>query len=121
MRLRPKALFSEEEDTQETGFEKKGKYSFHGECLPYDSTRGLGKAGPVSPELKLHRDARDHAHGEVDREDLGPESSRAAVVLVARPQRHGLENQDQQRQPHGQLWKDVVKSHRECEVQTVNR
>jgi hypothetical protein len=51
----------------------------------------------------------------------GTESSRAVVVLVARPQCHGLEDEDQQRQPHGQLRKDVVKRHREGEVQTVNR
>ena len=52
---------------------------------------------------------------------LRPEARRSVVVFVAGAQRHGLEDQDQQRQPHGQLGKQVVKRDREGEMQPVNR
>ena len=43
------------------------------------------------------------------------------VMLVAGAQRHGLQNHEQQRQPHGQLRKDVVERYGKSEMQPVNR
>ncbi len=50
----------------------------------------LGKLGPVGAELELHRDARHHAHPEVDGEDLSPEPRTAIVVLIPRTDRQSL-------------------------------
>jgi hypothetical protein len=82
---------------------------------------GLGEPRPVRAELELHGDAGHHADGEVDGENLGPEAGALAVTFLAGAQSHGLQDDDQQRQPHGELRKDVVKRHRESEVQAVGR
>ena len=81
----------------------------------------LREARPVGAELEFHGDAGDHAHGEIDGEDFGPEARRVMVVFVAGAQRHGLEHEDQERQPHGQLRKQIVKGNREGEVEAVKR
>ena len=118
--LGPEALLPEEEDAQEAGLEEEGEHAFHGEGLADHAAGGFGEARPVGAELELHGDAGDHAHGEIDGEDFGPEAGGAVVVLVAGAQRHGLEDQDQQRQSHGELREEVVKRHGEGEVQAVN-
>ena len=41
-------------------------------------------------------------------------------MLVAGTQCHGLEHQDQQGQPHGELRKQVVKRNSEREMQSMN-
>ena len=105
---------------QKTRFQEEGEDAFHGQRLADHAAGGFGEARPVSAELKLHRDAGHHAHGEIDGEDLGPEPGGARVVRVAGAERHALQNQNQQSQPHGQLGKQVVKGDGECEVQTVN-
>ncbi len=43
------------------------------------------------------------------------------IALVARSQRHRLQDDDQKRQPHRELRKQVVESHGEREVQAINR
>jgi hypothetical protein len=118
--LRPEALLSEQERAEEAGFQEKRKHAFHGQSLSDHPSGRFGEAGPVGPELKLHGDAGDHAHGEIDRKYFCPEPGRAVVMLVSSAHGHGLEHQDQQRQPHGQLRKEVMKGDGECKMQTVN-
>ena len=62
---------------------KNEKTPFHGQRLSDDAAGGLGKARPVGAELEFHGDAGDHAHGEIDGEDLRPEARGVVVVLVA--------------------------------------
>ncbi len=62
----------------------------------------------------------DHAHHEIDGENLGPESRAAVVVLIPRAQRHSFQDDQQQRQPHRQLRKDVMKSNRESELKAID-
>jgi hypothetical protein len=61
------------------------------------------------------------AHAEIDGEDARPEPGRAVVVLVPRPQCHGLQDDEQQRHAHRQLRKQIVVGNRESEVQTMKR
>jgi len=103
--LGPEALLSEQESAEEAGFQEEGKHAFHGEGLSDDASGCFGEARPIGPELKFHGDAGDHAHDEIDGEYLRPEPGRAVVAIMAGAQGHGLENQDQQCQPHGQLRK----------------
>jgi hypothetical protein len=42
-------------------------------------------------------------------------------MLVAGPHRHGLQDQDQQGQPHRQLRKKIMKRDGEREVEPMNR
>ena len=121
VRLGAEALLSEQKQAEETGFQEERKHAFHGEGLADDAAGGFGEARPVGAELEFHGDAGDHAHGEIDGEDSGPEARGLMIMFVAGAQRHGLEHHDQQRQPHGQLRKQVVKCDGEGEVQTVKR
>ena len=116
----PEALLSEQECAEEAGFEEEREHAFHGQGLSDDASGRFGETRPVGPELKFHGDAGDHAHGEIDGEYFCPEAGRAVVVLVAGAQGHGLEHQDQQREAHGQLRKEVVEGDGECEMQAVN-
>ena len=88
---------------------------------PITPPASFREARPVGAELEFHGDAGDHAHGEIDGEDLRPEARRAIVVLVAGAQRHGFQNHDQQRQAHGQLRKEVMKGDGESEMQPMDR
>jgi hypothetical protein len=69
VRLSVPALFAEQEQAQETRFQEEREHAFHGQRLPDHAAGGFRKARPVGAELKLHGDAGDHAHGEVDGED----------------------------------------------------
>src|ERR1035441_7045078 len=82
--LGAEALFAEEENAEETGFQEEGEDAFHGEGLPDDSAGGFGEARPVGAELEFHGDAGDYTHGEIDGEDPGPETRRAMIVIAAR-------------------------------------
>src|SRR5258708_39998263 len=86
---------------------------------PNTSYRLLRKRRPGRPELKFHWDSRNNAESKIDPENPRPKSRRAVVMLVAGAQRLGLQVDDQERQPHRQLWKDVVKGYREGELQSV--
>jgi hypothetical protein len=112
-------FFSVEEQAQKTGFQKESEHAFHRQRLSDDAAGGPGKPAPVGSELKLHGDAGDHAHGEVDAENLCPETGGAVVVLVARAQGHRLQDHDQQRQPHRQLREQIVIRDREGEMKAV--
>src|SRR6185503_16633802 len=75
---------------------------------------------PIRTELEFQWNACDHANRKVDGEYLGPEAGTAVVVLVPCAERHGLENYQEQRQPHSQLRKNVMEGDREGELETVN-
>ena len=75
---------------------------------------------PIGPELKLHGDARHHSDREVDGEDFYPKARRLVVTFVAGPERHCFQNDNQQRQPHGELRKKVVKGNRESKMQPID-
>src|SRR5215831_348433 len=107
------------QDSQERGFQKESEYPFHGQRLADDPAGKIGKLCPVGAELKFQRNAGDHAEGEAQRKDCRPEPSRPMVMLVAGPERAGHQVKQQQRQPHRQLWKEIMKSGGECKLQTV--
>src|SRR5439155_5367699 len=87
--------------------------------LADDLAGETGQPGPVGAELKLQRNARYHAHGEIDPEDARPEAGHLVVALVLRTQGHHLEDHHEQGQPHGQLRKQVMIGDREGELDAV--
>ena len=67
------AVPPEEEEPEEAGLEEEGEDPLGGERRPEDVADEPRVAGPVRPELELHRDPRRDADGERDGEDLQPE------------------------------------------------
>ena len=57
---------------------------------------------------------------EIDGEDFRPEPSGLIVTFVVCPDRQRLEDDDKRREPHSDLWKQVVKRYCERKVQPVN-
>ena len=49
-----------------------------------------------------------------------PEAGGLIVMFVASPEADGLQDHDQQGQPHGELGKEIVEGDRESEVQSVD-
>ena len=105
---------------QEGGLKEEGEDALHPERLS-DHGAGFARKGrPVCAELEFHGNPRDHSESEVDGEDFGPEARRSAVPFVAGPQRHGLQDQDQKRQSHGELRKQIVVGDSESEMEPVH-
>src|SRR6266478_7331959 len=115
----PEFFLTEQEQAQEARFKEKRKHAFHRQCLPNNSSRGLRKRRPVRPELKFHWNARNDTERKIDPENPRPKSCRAIVMFIGGAQRFGLQVNEQQRESHRQLWKDVVKRNRERELQPV--
>src|SRR5713101_1756691 len=91
----PEFFLAEQEQAQEARFEKKRKHAFHRQRLPDHSARGLRKRSPVRPELKFHRNTRNHTERKIDPENPRPESRRAIVMFIAGAQRFGLQVDEQ--------------------------
>lgn len=113
-------LFAEEENAEERRFKEKGKDSFHGERLADDPAGVSGELGPVCTELKFHGNARDDSHGEIDSEDLSPESGRVVEAFVPRPAVPPLQKNDEKSEPHRQLGEKVVVRNGEGELEAVD-
>jgi hypothetical protein len=62
------------------------------------------KLRPIGAELRFHGNAGDYTQREVDAEDLRPEARRFIVGFVASADGERLEQDDQRRQTHRQLW-----------------
>ena len=116
---RPEPLLAPDERADEGALEQEGKHPFHRERLSDDAARVLREVRPVRPELELHRDAGDHADGEVEPEDLRPEPRRGGVALVTGPERAPFPVHEEPREPHRQLRKEIVVGDGEGELQPV--
>jgi len=111
------AAFSKAEEAR---FQKKGKDPFHRQRLADDTSRGFRKRRPVRAELKFHGDPGDYAEGKINSKDAGPEPRRAMIVFVTGAERFRLEVDEQQRETHGELGKEVMKSDGEGKVKTMD-
>jgi hypothetical protein len=94
-------FFAEEEEAEEGAFEEEAVEALHAEGVADDAAGGFGEAAPVGAEHKFHGDAGDDAESEIDGEDLGPEASGGVVALVAGLDRHGLQDEDEERETEG--------------------
>ncbi|MNR27837.1 hypothetical protein D3C85_1451280 [compost metagenome] len=64
---------AEQHHAEKAGFEEKGRQDFIGQQWPGDSPAEVREPAPVGTELVGHDQPGDHAHAEVDGEDLRPE------------------------------------------------
>src|SRR4030095_13088736 len=76
---------------------------------------------PVRPELKFHRNPGNDADHEVYSQNARPAPSSLMVGFVVAPQCNGFQNNKEGRQPHGELWEEVVEGNRKGKMQTVNQ
>ena len=120
VRARRESLFAEQKESQERRLEEEGEHSLHRQRLADDAAREARKARPVGAELKLHRNAGDHAEDEVDGEQTAEQPSGLRVPAPRAADRQNLADDDQRGEPHRQLREQIVKRRGEREVEPVN-
>src|SRR5215472_11896481 len=116
-----KPLLAEEQQSEERRLKEEREYPFHGERLPDHTTGTPRELRPIRAELKLHRNACDHAEHEVHGKDPHPETCRDVIQRVVGSQGHRLQHYDQQRETHRQLWKEIVIRNREGKENPMKR
>ena len=116
---RTQSLFAPDERADKGAFQKEREHALHRQRLSDDPAGVFGKARPVRPELKLHRNAGHHPDGEIEPEDLGPESRGLVVFLITRPQGAPLPIDQKPRQAHGELRKEIMVGDREGELNSA--
>ena len=101
-------------DAQEGGLHKEGQQALNGQGRAKDITHEARVLGPVHTKLELHDDARYHAHGKVDEEELSPELDHFLVDLIPGADIHGFHDgqQDSEAQCEGHEEKVVDRGSR---------
>src|SRR6266404_7004044 len=105
--------------TDKRALQKEREHPFHRERLSDYAAGVLGKVRPIGSELEFHRNTGDDADGKVQSEDLRPKPNSLVVFLVTTSERAPFPVNDEPRQPHGELRKEVVINDREPELQPV--
>jgi hypothetical protein len=112
----PDLFASEQHDAEETGFqEERGQHLVSHEGAD-DRPGAVREDGPIGAELIGHGNARHHAHGEDDGEDLYPETEEVQVHSVPCAQPQAVEHGEVTRQTDGQGGKYEMKGHGEREL-----
>src|SRR5262249_653979 len=115
MRPRTESLLAPDERTNERALQKEREHAFHCECLSDYSTGIAGKVRPIRAKLKLHGNAGDDSHSEVESENLGPKSNGLIVLLTPSTEGTPFPIDEEPRQAHGELRKEIVIDKREAE------
>src|SRR4029077_1565296 len=116
---RTESLLAPDQRADERALEKEGEHAFHCQCLANDRASILGEAGPIGPELKLHRYPGYYADREIETKDSGPEPRGPFVLLISGSQSAPFPINQEPSQSHGELRKQIVVSDGECEVQAM--
>jgi hypothetical protein len=104
---------------EKAGLEEEREDALHRQRLADDSAGLRCEPRPVGAELELHRDAGHDSHRERQAEDPDPDARRVVPRRPAGSERHRLENDDEERQPHGELGEEVVEGERETELESM--
>ena len=89
---------AEDPQAQERGLEEEGEQRLDGQRRAEDVAHEPRIGRPVHAELEFLHDAGDHAHGEVDQEQLPVELRQPQPPVVPGAQPRGLESGHQERQ-----------------------
>src|SRR6266699_1057388 len=116
MSARSESFLTPDQRTNERALQEEREHAFHRQRLSDDATGVFGKVRPVRSELKLHRNAGDDADREIESEDLGPKSDGLVVLIIAGAEGAPFPVNDEPRQPHGELRKEIVIDDREPEL-----
>ena len=111
------ALPAEQHDAEEGRFEEEGGQHLVADERADDVADDDREAAPIGAELVAEHDARHHAHGERDREDLGPEPRQPVQVLAAGDEPAEQQRRDEGGQPDREAREDDVERDREGELQ----
>src|SRR5450759_2584272 len=110
-----------EENAEEYRFEEERQDAFHREGLADDGPGEPRERRPARPELEFERDARDDAHHEVEPENPCPEPRSPSVMRVRVPRLQRLQDDDVEREAHGELREEIVVHRREREREPMDR
>src|SRR5437588_2524012 len=116
MSARSQSFLAPDQRPNERALEKEREHSFHRQRLSDDATSVFGKVRPVRSELKLHRNAGHDADREIQSENLGPKANGLVVFIIAGAERAPFPVNDEPRQPHRELRKEIVIDDREPEL-----
>src|SRR5882762_2342829 len=119
MSARSESSLTPDQGTNERALEKKREHSFHGQRLTNDATSVFRKVRPVRSELEFHRNAGHDADREIQSENFRPKSDGLVVFIIAGTERAPFPVNDEPRQSHRELWKQVVINDREPELYPV--
>ena len=118
-------LLSEEKEAEECRLKEEGEDAFHCEGHADDAARTAREFAPVCTELELHGNPGDYTKKKIDSEDFPPEASGDIVLClpvdIRGAESNGLQDDDQKRQPHSELWEEIVVRDGEAKVNPVQR
>ena len=107
---------AEQQHGEKTGFEEKRKDAFRRQRAAEHVADKPRIGRPVRAEFKFHDDARGHADGEREREDLGPEPRHLVIKRVFGLEPQPFHDDEQDAQPDAQRRVNVVKRNRRSEL-----
>jgi len=102
-----------------TSTREKSKDAFHRKRLADDAAGEGREARPVGAELEFQWDTGSDPDREVDAQHPQPEARRRGRLGVVFPHRADLEEQREEREPHGELREEIVEGDGEAELQTM--
>src|SRR6516164_6421274 len=114
---RAQPLLAPDKRSDKRTFQKEREHAFHRERLSNHAARISREARPVRPELKLHGDTSHNAHGEVEAENFGPKPNGLIILFITRSESAPFPIDQEPRQSHGELRKEVVIGEREGELE----
>ena len=122
-RLQPRrnAAPAEQHDPEERRFEEERGQDLVAEQGSEHVAGDHGEPAPVGAELVGQHDARHHAHGEGDREDLGPEEREPMKALLAGRDPHQCQRRHIGGEPDGEARKDDVEREGEARLDAVEQ
>src|SRR5438552_15055294 len=107
MATRPESFLTPEQCADERALQEEREHSFPRQRLADHAAGILRKVCPVRSELEFHRNASDDTDGKIKSENLRPEPNRLIVFFITGPQRAPFPINQEPRQPHGELRKEV--------------
>ena len=107
---------AEDPQAEERRLQEERQQAFDGQRRAEDVADEPAVVAPVHAELELLDDAGDHAHGEVDQEELAPELGHPQVAVVAGADPGRLHARDQQREADRQRHEQEVVDGRDREL-----
>src|SRR5438034_8555465 len=116
MSARPEPFLAPDQRADERALQEEREHPFHRQRLSDYAAGVFGKIRPVRSELELHRNAGYDPDRKIESENLGPKPDGLVVFIIAGAERAPFPVNDEPRQPHRELRKEVVINDREPEL-----
>src|SRR5882724_5020675 len=116
MPARSESFLTPDQRTNERALQEEREHPFHRQRLSDHAAGVLRKVCPIRSELKLHRNAGDDSDGKIKSENFRPKPNRLIVFFVPSSKGAPFPVNDEPRQPHRELRKEVVINDREPEL-----